>query len=54
MFWDKQLFVNPDIFYKKEVIMLVEYKRKVYFVVLPYIKYYDYKKFIKDILFVKK
>lgn len=53
LFWDKQLFVNPDIFYKKEVIMLVEYEWKLYLVVLPYKKYHEYKKFIKEVLFIK-
>ena len=53
LFWDKQLFVNPDLYYKKESIIFIEYKQKLYMLVLPYEKYSKYKKFIKEILFVK-
>jgi len=52
LFWDKQLFVNPDLYYKKVVIMLVSYDWKVYFVTLPYSKYQKYKPFLKNVLFV--
>ena len=52
LFWDEQLFVNPDLYYKKVVIMLVSYDWKVYFVTLPYSKYKKYKPFLKNVLFV--
>lgn len=52
-FWDKQLFVNLDPYYKKDSISLVEYKWNVYVMVLPYNKYYEYEKVIKDFLFNK-
>jgi len=52
-FWDKQLFVNLDPYYKKDSISLVEYKWNVYIMVLPYNKYYEYEKVIKEFLFNK-
>jgi len=53
LFWDRQTFFNPDIYYKKDVIMLIYYEKSNYLVVLPYKKYWDYKKFIKETLFEK-
>jgi hypothetical protein len=41
------------LYYKKESIIFIEYKQKLYMLVLPYEKYSEYKKFIKEILFVK-
>jgi len=52
LFWDKQAFINPDLYYKKVVIMLVSYDDKVYFVVFPYSRYKDYKSFLKNVLFI--
>ena len=52
LFGDKQIFINPDLYYKKVVIMLVSYGQKVYFVTLPYSKYKQYKLFLKNVLFV--
>jgi len=52
-FWDKQLFVNLDPYYKKESISLVEYNWNLYVMVLPYNKYYEYEKVIKEFLFDK-
>ena len=52
LFGDKQIFINPDLYYKKVVIMLVSYDQKVYFVTLPYSKYKQYKLFLKNVLFV--
>ena len=52
-FWDKQLFVNLDPYYKKDSISLVEYNGNLYYMVLPYDKYYEYKKVIKEFLFNK-
>ena len=53
LFWDKQLFVNPDKYYWKIVIMLVEYNGSLYLVTLPYNDYKQYKNYIQDVLFVK-
>ena len=53
LFWDKQLFVNPDKYYWKVVIMLVEYNGSLYLITLPYNNYKQYKKYIQDVLFVK-
>ena len=53
LFGDKQLFVNPDIYYKKQSIILVLYDWKVYLLVLPYKKYQDYKNYLKEVLFVR-
>lgn len=53
LYGDKQTFFNPDIYYKKDVIMLVKYEKNNYLVVLPYKNYEKYKKFIKETLFVK-
>ena len=53
LFWDKQCFINPDIYYKKQVIMLINFDWKNYLVVLPYKKYQLYKKFIKEKIFSK-
>lgn len=53
IFGEKQTFINIDLFYKKEVLMLVEYDWKLYFVILPYKLYHQYKKFLKEVLFVK-
>jgi len=52
-FWDKQLFVNLDPYYKKDSISLVESNGKLYYMILPYDKYYEYKKVIKEFLFNK-
>jgi len=52
LFGDKQLFVNPDIYYQKVVIMLVEYNGKLYLVTLPYNDYHKYKDYLKNVLFV--
>lgn len=52
-FWDKQLFVNLDPYYKKDSISLVEYNWNLYIMVLPYNKYYEYEKVIKEFLFDK-
>ncbi len=53
LFGDKQLFVNPDIYYQKVVIMLIEYNGKLYLVTLPYDKYQQYKGYLKNVLFTK-
>jgi len=53
LFWDKQTFFNPEIYYKKDVIMLISYEKTNYLVVLPYKNYWNYKKFMKETLFVK-
>jgi len=53
LFWDKQYFINPDIYYKKQVIMLINFDWKNYLVALPYKKYQLYKKFIKEKIFNK-
>jgi len=53
LFGDKQLFVNPDIYYKKQSIILVLYDWKVYLLVLPYKKYQDYKNYLNEVLFVR-
>lgn len=53
LFWDKQCFINPDIYYKKQVIMLINFDWKNYLVVLPYKKYKNYKKIIKEKIFSK-
>ena len=52
LFGDKQLFVNPDIYYQKVVIMLVDYNGKLYLVILPYEDYHKYKEYLKNVLFV--
>ncbi len=52
LFWNKQLFVNIDVYYKKQSIMLVSYEWKTYVLILPYEKYQDYKKYLKEFLFV--
>jgi len=52
LFGDKQLFVNPDIYYQKVVIMLVDYNGKLYLVTLPYEDYHKYKDYLKNVLFV--
>jgi len=52
-FWDKQLFVNLEPYYKKISISLVEYDGSLYFMILPYDKYYEYEKTIKKFLFYK-
>jgi len=52
-FWDKQMFVNLDPYYKKESISFVEYRGNLYLMVLPYDKYYEYEKVIKEFLFDK-
>ena len=53
LFGDKQTFFNPEIYYKKDVIMLIFYEKENYLVVLPYKNYWKYKKFMKETLFVK-
>jgi len=52
LFWYKQLFVNIDFYYKKESIILVSYDWKTYILIIPYLKYKDYKSYLKDFLFV--
>ena len=52
LFGNKQLFVNIDVYYKKQSIILVLYDWKTYLLVLPYKKYQDYKSYLKEVLFV--
>ncbi len=51
LFGDKQIFINPDIYYGKTVIMLVKHMWKLYFVVLPYKYYKEYKLYLSGVLF---
>lgn len=53
LFGDKQLFVNMDVYYKVKSILLIEYDKNLYLVVLPYKKYKDYKSYLKNVLFAK-
>lgn len=51
IYWEKQLFINIDKYYKKEVIMLVKHNSKTYLLIIPYEQYQNYKKYLKEILF---
>ncbi len=53
LYGDKQTFFNPQVYYKKDVIMLISYEKSNYLVVLPYKNYWKYKIFMKETLFVK-
>jgi len=53
LYGNKQVFLNPNIYYKKYSIMLVKYWQNNYLITFPYNKYSSYKNFMKNVLFVE-